>query len=102
MNPVLIPPPPLRELLEEVQEEMKQNPRLELPYDPQTEIYKFYEVMRVTSVIVGDVLTMLLTIPLIDKSLEMNIYRVHNLPASQIKLGVAYSRIYLRRRLPGC
>ena len=50
---------------------------------------KFYEVMKVTPVIVEDVLTMLLTIPLIDKSLEMNIYRVHNLPALQVKLGVA-------------
>ena len=89
VNPVMIPPPPLRELLKEVQEEMKQNPRLKLPYDPQEEIYKFYEVMKVTPVIVEDVLTMLLTIPLIDKSLEMNIYRVHNLPALQVKLGVA-------------
>ena len=76
-------------MLKEVQEEMKQNPRLKLPYDPQEEIYKFYEVMKVTPVIVEDVLTMLLTIPLIDKSLEMNIYRVHNLPALQVKLGVA-------------
>ena len=66
VNPVMIPPPPLRELLKEVQEEMKQNPRLELPYDPQKEIYKFYEVMKITPVIVEDVLTMLLTIPLVD------------------------------------
>ena len=89
VNPVMIPPPPLRDLLAEVQEEMKQNPRLKLPYGPEAEIYKFYEVMKVTPVIVEDVLTMLLTIPLIDKSLQMNIYRVHNLPALQVKLGVA-------------
>ena len=57
VNPVMIPPPPLRELLKEVQEEMKQNLRLKLPYDPQEEIYKFYEVMKVTPVIVEDVLT---------------------------------------------
>ena len=44
VNPVMIPPPPLRQLLAEIQEEMKSNPRLMLPYDPQTEIYKFYEV----------------------------------------------------------
>ena len=89
VNPVMIPPPPLRELLAEVQKEMKQNPRLELPYDPQTEIYKFYEVMKITPVVVEDVLSMLLTIPLIDKSLQMNVYKVHNLPALQAKLGVA-------------
>ena len=46
VNPVMIPPPPLRQLLAEAQEEMKSNPRLMLPYDPQTEIYKFYEVMK--------------------------------------------------------
>ena len=68
---------------------MKSNPRLMLPYDPQTEIYKFYEVMKITPVVVEDVLSMLLTIPLIDKSLQMNMYRVHNLPALHTKLGVA-------------
>ena len=60
-----------------------------LPYDPQTEIYKFYEVMKITPVVVEDVLSMLLTIPLIDKSLQMNMYKVHNLPALHTKLGVA-------------
>ena len=29
INPVMIPPPPLREMLAEVKEEMRQNPRLE-------------------------------------------------------------------------
>ena len=85
----MIPPPPLRQLLAEVQEEMKSNPRLMLPYDPQTEIYKFYEVMRITPVVVEDVLSMLLTIPLIDKSLQMNMYKVHNLPALHTELGIA-------------
>ena len=89
VNPVMIPPPPLRQLLAEVQEEMKSNPRLMLPYDPQTEIYKFYEVMKITPVVVEDVLSMLLTIPLTDKSLQMNVYKVHNLPALQTKLGAA-------------
>ena len=89
VNPIMIPPPPLRELLANIQEEMKQNPRLELPYDPQTEIYKFYEVMKITPVVVGDVLSMLLTIPLVDKPLQMNVYKVHNLPALQTKIGIA-------------
>ena len=89
INPVMIPPPPLREMLAEVKEEMKQNPRLELPYDPQKEIYKFYEVIKITPIIIGDVLSILLTIPLIDRSLQMNVYKVHNLPALQVKLGVA-------------
>ena len=89
VSPVMVPPPPLRQLLAEVQEEVRSNPRLMLPYDPQTEIYKFYEVMKITPVVVEDVLSMLLTIPLIDKSLQMNMYGVHNLPALHAGLGVA-------------
>ena len=45
--------------------------------------------MKITPVVVEDVLSMLLTIPLIDKSLQMNMYRVHNLPGLHTKLGVA-------------
>ena len=71
----MIPPPPLRELLAEVEKEMAHNLRLELPYDIDTDIYKYYTVMKITPVVVGDVMAMLLTIPLIDKSLKMNVYR---------------------------
>ena len=45
--------------------------------------------MKITPVVVGDVLAMLLTIPLIDKSMKMNVYKVHNLPALDPKLKVA-------------
>ena len=89
VDPIMIPPTPLREILAQVMEEMKQNPRLELPYDPQKDIYKYYPMMKITPVIVGDVLTILLTIPLVDKSLKVNLYKVHNLPAVLPKFGVA-------------
>ena len=89
VDPVMIPPPPLRDLLIEAEKEMAHNPRLELPYDTSTEIYKYYPVMKITPVVVGDVLAMLLTIPLIDKSMKMNVYKVHNLPALDPKLKIA-------------
>ena len=89
VDPIMIPPPPLRELLAEVEKEMAHNPWLELPYNIDTDIYKYYTVMKITPVVVGDVMAMLLTIPLIDKSLKMNIYKVHNLPALDPKLKVA-------------
>ena len=61
---------------------MRSNPRLKLPYDPQgQEIWKYYEVMKVTPIILDKMLVILLTIPVLDKSLELNIYRVHNLPS---------------------
>ena len=89
VDPIMIPPPPLRELLAEAEKEMAHNPRLELPYNIDTDIYKYYTVMKITPVVVGDVMAMLLTIPLIDKSLKMNVYKVHNLSALDPELKVA-------------
>ena len=89
VDPIMIPPPPLRELLAEAEKEMAHNPRLELPHNIDTDIYKYYTVMKITPVVVGDVMAMLLTIPLIDKSLKMNVYKVHNLPALDPELKVA-------------
>ena len=90
VDPIMIPPPPLRELLAEAEEkEMAHNPWLELPYNIDTDIYKYYTVMKITPVVVGDVMAMLLTIPLIDKSLKMNVYKVHNLPALDSELKAA-------------
>ena len=54
--------------------ELRENPRLELPYDPDENIWKYYEVMKVTPIIVEDLMVVLLTIPLTDKSLTMNVY----------------------------
>ena len=89
VNPVMIPPPPLRQLLAEVQEEMKSGPGLMLPCGPRTEIYKFCGVMKIAPVVVEDVLSMLLTMPLVDGSLQMNMCGVHDLPALHAELGVA-------------
>ena len=78
----VIPPVALRRLLLKIEDRMRSNPRLKLPYDPRTqEIWKYYEVMKVTPIILDKMLVILLTIPVLDKSLELNIYRVHNLPS---------------------
>ena len=78
----VIPPVALRRLLLKIEDRMRSNPRLKLPYDPQTqEIWKYYEVMKVTPIILDKMLVILLTIPVLDKSLELNIYRIHNLPS---------------------
>ena len=81
INPVLLPPDKLRKVLSDVQEYMRQNPRLELPYDPVKDIWSFYSVMRVTPVVVEDFLFIILTIPMLDKALQMDVYKVHNLPS---------------------
>ena len=79
-SPVLISPPALRRLLRKVKDRITPNPRLKLPYHIDKDIWKFYDVLKVTLVVLDRLLVILLTIPLTDQSLEMNLYRVHNLP----------------------
>ena len=78
----VIPPVALRRLLLKIEDRMHANPRLRLPYDPRAgEIWKYYSVIKVTPVVMDKMLVILMTIPVLDKTLELNIYQVHNLPA---------------------
>ena len=73
---------------------MGPNPRLRLPFDPDTEgIWKYYKVIKITPVVIDKLLVILLTIPILDSTLELNIYRVHNLPV--IPLGHKIATTYL-------
>ena len=79
---VVIPPVALRRLLVKIENRMRTNPRLKLPYDPRAGgIWKYYSVIKVTPIVMDKMLVILMTIPVLDKSLELNIYQVHNLPA---------------------
>ena len=81
----VIPPMALRRLLRKIQDRMRSNPRLTLPYDPETkDIWGYYGVIKVVPMVVDKLLIVLMTIPILDKSLELNVYRVHNLPASPL------------------
>ena len=65
-----------------IEDRMHANPRLRLPYDPRAgEIWKYYSVIKVTPIVMDKMLVILMTIPVLDKTLELNIYQVHNLPA---------------------
>ena len=78
----VIPPVALRRLLLRIEDHMHTNPRLRLPYDPRTgEIWKYYSVIKVPPIVMDKMLVILMTIPVLDKTLELNIYQVHNLPA---------------------
>ena len=92
-SPVLISSPALRMLLRKVKDRITPNPRLKLPYHIDQDIWKLYDVLKVTPVVLDRLLVILLTIPLTDQSLEMNLYRVHNLPltAPDLHMTVTYS-----------
>ena len=78
----VIPPVALRRLLLRIEDRMHANPRLRLPYDPRAgEVWKYYGVIKVTPIVMDKMLVILMTIPVLDKTLELNIYQVHNLPA---------------------
>ena len=81
-SPVVIPPVALRDLVKRIRAKLRPNPRLSLPYDPDTvEIWKYYQVIKITPVVIDKLLVILLTLPILDSTLELNVYRVHNLPA---------------------
>ena len=88
VNPLIIPPDSLRKVLAQVKEHMKRNPRLQLPEDPNINIWNYYSIMKITPIVM---LLIILTIPLTDQSLEMDLYKIHNLPALHPKLKVEFT-----------
>ena len=86
VNPLIIPPHELREVLIKVKEKMKHKPRLNLPHDPDNNIWAYYSIMKVTPIVQDDFLLVILTIPFIDTSIPMNVYQVHNLPTTDPNL----------------
>ena len=78
-------------MLHHVEDEIKSNAHLHLAEDPNTNIWAFY-IIKVTPVVMEDTLMLILTIPLIDQSLEMSLYRIHNLPMihPELKIQATY------------
>ena len=91
VNPLIIPPDSLRKVLAHVKEDMKRNLRLQLPEDPNINTWNYYSIMKVTPIVVDDFLLIILTIPLTDQSLEMDLYKIYNLPALHPKLKVEFT-----------
>ena len=90
LDPTVIPIPQLIELLEEVKEDIKGSPRLALPIDPHgNQVEDYYKIIKITPHIIQDLLVVMVTIPLTDVSMQMNVYQVHNLPAVHPKLNVS-------------
>ena len=84
VNPLLIPPDALRGVLARIKEDMKRNPRLQLPEDPNVNIWNYYPIMKITPIVMYDFL-------LTDQSLEMNLYKIYNLPALHPELKVEFT-----------
>ena len=79
LNPTIIPPDILKGILHKIEEEIKSNARLKLCEDPETNIWSYYGTVKLTPIVLQDYLMLILTVPLVDQSLHMNLYKVHNL-----------------------
>ena len=90
VNPLIIPPDTLQKVLAKVKKDMNGNPRLKLPEDPNLNIWNYYTIMKITPVVMDDFLLILLTTPLTDQSLEMDLYKIYNLPTLHPKLKIEF------------
>ena len=80
LNPMIIPPNILKKILHKIEEDIKSHARLKLCEDPETNIWSYYGMIKLMPIVLEDYLMLILTVPLIDQSLHMNLYKVHNLP----------------------
>ena len=80
LNSTIIPPDVLKTILHRIEDDIKSNARLKLCEDPNTNIWSYYGTIKLTPIVLQDYLMLILTVPLIDQTLHMNLYKVHNLP----------------------
>ena len=88
LNPMIIPPDILKKILHKIEEDIRSSARLKLCEDPETNIWSYYGTVKLTPIVLQDYLMLILTIPLVDQSLQMNLYKVHNLPMLHPTLNV--------------
>ena len=62
LNPMIIPPDILKDVLHKI------------------DIWSYYGTIKLTPIVLEDCLMLILTVPLIDQSLQMNLYKMYNLP----------------------
>ena len=79
-NPMLIPPDLLKRILHKIMEDIKSNARPRLCEDLETNIWFYYGTVKLTPIVLQGYLMLILTMPLINQSLQMNLYKIHNLP----------------------
>ena len=80
LNSMIIPPDILKNILHRIEMDIKSHARLKLCENPETNIWSYYGTIKLKSIVLEDYLMLILTVPLIDQSLHMNLYKVYNLP----------------------
>ena len=70
LNPIIVPPDILKRILHKIEEDA----RLKLCEDPETNIWSYYGTVKLTPIALQDYLMLILNVPLVDQSLQMNLY----------------------------
>ena len=75
LNPMIIPPDILKNILQRIEMDIKSHARLKLCEDLETNIRSYYGTIKLTPIVLEDYLMLILTVPLINQSLHMTYIR---------------------------
>ena len=81
IKPALLNPPVLKSLHTKLENLLVSHPRLVLPQWEGVNIWYMYKFMKPQSFIMSDPLYVVLHTSLVDKSLQFNLCRIHNIPS---------------------
>ena len=91
VTPNLIPPADLRSILYDVEIKLKANPKLALPVVEKADIWSYYQFLKINAFVHRDMLIIVLILPLIDRELEFDLFKAHNLPLLHPELKNVFS-----------
>ena len=73
LNPMIIPPDILKNILHKIETDIKSHARLKLCEDPDTNIWSYYTTIKLIPIVLEGYLILILTVPLVDQLLYMNL-----------------------------
>ena len=80
LSPSIISPVDLRQLLTEVIQDLVGLPKLGLPSNHEGKgIWDYYRLLKIKCLVYRDALFVTVSVPLIDKSQTLTVYKIHNL-----------------------
>ena len=78
LSPSMISPDEFRQLLKEIQTHLPFF--LKLPSDPEKDLWDFYNTLTCRTVLDGNHIYVVVSVPLLDENSKYEVYKVHNLP----------------------
>ena len=73
LNLLIIPPDVLKIILHKIEKDIKSHARLILCEDPESNIWSYYGAVKLIPIVLDDYLMLILTVPLVDQSLHMDL-----------------------------